>query len=80
MGATYEVYAWWTYHANRSTTVPYRIQHTGGVDEVIVNQKDPALGGQWNLLGTYTFAAGSGHIEVSSENGQASTDAVRLVL
>jgi len=76
---SYEVYAWWTYHPNRSTNVPYRIQHAAGIDTVYVNQKDTSLGGQWILLGTYNFAAGnSAYIEVSSENGQASADAVRF--
>ena len=78
--ATYAVYAWWTYHSNRSTTVPYRISHAGGILETIVNQHDAALGGQWNLIGTVTLNAGSAHyVEVSSENGQASADAVRFV-
>ena len=81
VAGVYEVYAWWTYHSKRSTTVPYRIGHAGGVDTVVVNQHDTALGGQWNLLGSYTFDAGSGgYVEVSSENGQASADAVKLVL
>ncbi len=76
----YEVYAWWTFHNNRSTTVPYRIGHNGVVDMVVRNQKDAALGGQWNLLGSFTFdAGGGGYVEVSAENGQASADAVRLV-
>ena len=78
---TYEVYAWWTYHANRSSAVPYRISHAGGITETIVNQHDLLLGGQWNLIGTVPMDAGSSHyVEVSSENGQASADAVRLVL
>ncbi len=77
---SYEVYAWWTYHQNRSNNVPYRIQHAAGIDTVFVNQKDASLGGQWVLLGTYNFAAGSnsGYVEVSSENGQASADAMRF--
>ncbi len=76
----YDVYAWWTYHPNRSTNVPYRINHATGIDTVVVNQHDPALGGQWVLLGRYTFTAGSaGYVEVSSENGQACADAVRLM-
>ncbi len=75
----YQVFAWWTYHGNRSDNVPYRIGHDGGVSTVIVNQHDPALAGQWVLLGEYDFAAGTGSVEVSSENGQASADAVRLV-
>ena len=78
---TYEVYAWWTYHSNRSSVVPYRIAHAGGTTETIVDQREPSLGGQWNLIGTVPMLAGGGHyVEVSSENGQASADAVRLVL
>ena len=77
----YDVYAWWTYHKNRSTTVPYRIVHNGGTDMVVVNQHDSALGGQWVLLGRYSFTAlVNGDVSVSSENGQASADAVRFVL
>lgn len=78
---SYAVYAWWTHHPNRSDTVPYRVRHANGTSEVTVDQEDAGLGGRWNLLGTYEFAAGNGgYVEVSSENGQASADAVRLVL
>ncbi len=81
VAGTYEVYAWWTYHSNRSSAVPYRISRAGGITETIVNQQDPSLGGQWNMMGTVPLDAGSSHyVEVSSENGQASADAVRLVL
>ncbi len=77
----YDVYAWWTYDSNRSTNVPYRIVHGGGLTEVTVNQRDQSLAGQWNLLGTFYFEAGVGsnHVEVSSENGQASADVVQLI-
>ena len=45
-----------------------------------MNQHDLSLGGQWNLIGTVPMDASSSHyVEVSSENGQASADAVRLV-
>jgi len=77
---TYEVYAWWTYHANRSTNVPYQIVHDGGTATEVRNQYDTALGGQWNLLGSYDLTAGfNGAVTVSSQNGQASADAVRWV-
>lgn len=77
----YQVYAWWTYHKNRSTNVPYYINHNGITDTSIVNQNELSLGGQWNLLGNYFFQANMEQfIEVTSENGQASADAVRLVL
>ena len=74
------MYAWWTYHPNRSTTVPYTVVHATGSNVVTVNQRDVALGGRWVLLGTYDFAAGSaGHVEVASSLGQACADAVRFV-
>jgi YVTN family beta-propeller protein len=76
----YEVYAWWTYWSGRSTSAPYRIDHDGGTDTVTVNQRDAALGGQWVLLGTYSFTAGvNGDVSVSGENGNTSADAVRFV-
>ena len=78
VAGSYQVYAWWTYHANRSDNVPYRISHDGGLAEVIVNQADAALGGQWRLLGTFDLSPGD-YVEVSSDNGQACADAIRLV-
>jgi Fibronectin type III domain len=77
---TYQVYAWWTYRSSRSTTVPYQIRHQTATVTVTVNQNDAALGGRWNLLGTFPFAAGSGgSVTVSGENGNACADAVRFV-
>ena len=76
----YNVYVWWTYHKNRATNVPYRINHAGGTATLTVNQLDQSLAGKWVLLGSYSFSGdGSGYVEVSSENGQAAADAVRLV-
>jgi hypothetical protein len=77
---TYKVYAWWTYHSNRSSNVPYRVKHGSGTATVTVNQHETALAGKWTLLGTYTFKGdGTEYVEVSSENGQACADAVKLV-
>lgn len=76
----YQVYAWWTHHDNRATTVPYRIKHQAGVSEVIVNQRDASLAGRWILLGNYEFSAGeNSYVEVSGDNGQACADGIRLV-
>jgi len=77
----YDVYAWWTYHPSRSNNVPYEIQAGGSPSgvKVHVNQHDSALGGQWNLLGRFSFVDVM-NVTVSSENGQASADAIRLVL
>lgn len=55
---SYQVYAWWSAGANRSSTAPYTIHHTGGDSVVPVNQT--GSGGVFNLLGTYNFNAGTG--------------------
>jgi hypothetical protein len=81
VSGSYRVYAYWTYHADRSSNVPYRIDHDGGTDTVIVNQHDQALASQWNVLGTYDLTAGvNGTVTVSGENGEANADAVRYLL
>jgi len=56
----YEVYARWTESSNRSTAVPYTINHAGGSNTVNVNQRQN--GGKWVYLGTFIFNG------VSSEN------------
>ncbi|MFW5707488.1 MAG: phosphodiester glycosidase family protein [Bacteroidota bacterium] len=49
----YEIYSWWTAHANRSTDTPHFITHADGVTEVAVNQ---SIGGSmWNYIGTFQF-------------------------
>jgi len=64
----YQVYAWWTQGVGRANDAQYTINnHVGGSDTVTVNQKQN--GGQWNLLGTYSFNAGTnGFISVSDES------------
>jgi hypothetical protein len=76
-GGTYDIYAWWSIHPNRATNAKYLINHDGGTDEVIVNQEQN--GGQWNLLGQYDFAAGTGSVVLTSEgaNEYIMADAVR---
>ena len=74
----YDVYVWWTAHPNRSTTVPITVTFNGGQQTFVENEQ--AGGSQWQLLGTFPFAAGgAGYVEVTSQNGQAAADAVRLV-
>ena len=79
---SYQVFAWWTYHVNRSTAVPYVIVGgSAGPITVTVNQQNPALNAKWNPLGTITFPAGAqAAVTVSDPNGQANADAVRFVL
>ncbi len=49
----YEIYGWWTSHANRATDTPYFITHSEGTTEVAVNQSEG--GSMWNLIGTFQF-------------------------
>jgi PKD repeat protein len=55
---TYQVYMWWTQYDSRSTNAPITITHANGSSTVYVNQREN--GGQWNLLGTYSFSSSSG--------------------
>ena len=64
----YRVLARWITHPNRSLRAPYDIHHASGTSTVEVNQQ--LNGGQWNILGVYTFAVGSGgYVELSDRNG-----------
>jgi len=77
---TYEVYAWWVDRAQITANAPYTIHHAGGSNVVTVDQSVAALEGQWNLLGSYTFNAGTSHfVEIDTTNGLVSADAVKLV-
>ncbi len=74
----YKAYVWWTSHPNRSTSVPYTLVHAGGTFNTTKNQQTG--GGQWQLLGTFTFNTGTaGYLQVSDANGQAAADATRWV-
>ncbi|MDY6990711.1 MAG: CARDB domain-containing protein [Thermodesulfobacteriota bacterium] len=77
----YDVYAWWTSNTSRATSVPYTINHEFGPDTVVVDQRQN--GGQWNLLGTYSFAAGtSGTVVVRADDASGgpwvAADAVKF--
>jgi hypothetical protein len=74
---SYNVYAWWVAYTNRATDAPYTINYDGGSETIYVNQQ--VNGGQWNLLGTYPFAAGtSGSVVLTDDaNGVVIADAVK---
>ncbi|MBA4373991.1 MAG: hypothetical protein C0402_14165 [Thermodesulfovibrio sp.] len=77
---SYELSTWWTTYASRSSSVPVDIENAGGTTRVTVDQLQN--GGQWNVLGTYSFTAGNSYrITVTSQPGPSSTsaDAVRFV-
>jgi len=79
IGGVYEVSLWWTEWPSRSTSVPVKIYDGDTLlDTVLVNQT--AQGGQWNVLGTYSFS-GTAKVTVVSEDSSYSTcaDAVRFV-
>ncbi|MDY6987277.1 MAG: hypothetical protein SWQ30_04395 [Thermodesulfobacteriota bacterium] len=88
----YAVYAWWNDGGGsliwRSANVRYTVNHAGGSTPVVVNQTSG--GGQWNILGTFSFNAGtSGTIVVDDDattapSGDETTtlitgDAIKLV-
>jgi hypothetical protein len=74
----YNVYVWWTAHANRSTAVPISVTHAGGTTTKTFNER--VGGGQWVLHGQYSFNTGTGgYVQVSGSGGQAAADAVRFV-
>ena len=80
-GGSYEVSVWWTTHGNRSSQALYEVTHAGGEAQHVVDQR--ASGGQWNVLGTYSFTGGtSGFVTLSDEGADAavSADAVRFTL
>jgi len=85
---TYEVYAWWSAKApwggtyDRDSEAMYVIEHAGGSDAVTVDQD--VNSGQWVLLGTYEFRAGTPaltHLIRNRDSGVAtSADAIKFVL
>jgi PKD repeat protein len=56
---TYELSMWWTSVSTRRNNVPVTIQYTGGNANATVNQQ--VNGGQWNVIGQYTFNAGTAY-------------------
>jgi hypothetical protein len=53
----YKVYAWWVAASNRASAAPFDIRHALGTTRVTVDQR--TQGGAWNLLGTFSFNAGT---------------------
>ena len=75
---TYDVYARWTAHSNRATNATYSIDHASGTASVAVSQRQ--AGGQWNLLGSYSFNTGNTTVELTDDaDGYVIADAVMLV-
>lgn len=77
---TYQVMARWTANANRATNAPYDIVYPNGTTTVFVDQTKQ--GGQWVLLVTTNFAAGTnGYVRIrnTGTTGYVIADAVEFV-
>jgi type IV pilus assembly protein PilY1 len=87
---TYEVYAWWNCWTQRDTNVKITVTHQGGSDDIYRNQSadvddvpvcygppgSPCCG-QWVLIGTYSFAAGTaGSLTIERHAGSTGSSAV----
>jgi len=78
----YTVYQWHPYRAEASAGAPFVINYNGGSTTVYANQQ--INDGDWSVLGTFNFAAGSsGDIRVTdaiAESGSvALADGIKLV-
>jgi hypothetical protein len=76
----YQVYVLWTAVSNRSTNTPIDVGYANGTNTFVVNQTQQ--GGQWNLLLTTNFTAGTnGFIRIrnTGTTGYVIADAVEFV-
>lgn len=72
---TYNVYEWHSQGGNRTTGAQIKVNYNGGTQTFSVNQQ--ANGGTWNLLGKFSFAAGtSGNVQVTDGH----TDTANVVI
>lgn len=74
----YDVYLWWTQWPSRLTNVPVEVSHSAGTTPLSVNQM--VNGGQWNLIGQWTFGTSATVIIRSPGGGTVCADAVKMVL
>lgn len=75
----YAVYVSWTNTSKNVSDVSYKVYHTGGVSEFIVDQK--MLGATWQYLGTFNFDSQNAAVVVSNKSrdkGVVTSDAVRF--
>jgi len=56
----YEIFAWWSQGANRSTTAPYILPNGS-----VINRNQQLNGGSWQSLGTLNLAAGTRDVQLS---------------
>ncbi len=82
-GGTYKVYAWLQKSTIWNQNAVYTVQHRGGVTPIAINQNTGAVGGDWMLLGTFSFDAGDAAAitltgSVFGLHGQLYVDALKL--
>lgn len=75
---TYNVFARWTAASNRATNAPIQVNAADGAHTILENEQ--TNGGQWVLLGTYTFNATGGSVTILTKNaaGYVVADAVEF--
>jgi hypothetical protein len=54
-GGDYNVYAWWTSDTNRAQDASYTVHHDGDGAPEVVTVDQTVNGGQWNLLGVFSY-------------------------
>jgi|GEM_PF-4478990 len=57
----HDVYVWYTDGTNRAPDAVYTVHHQNGETQLTVDQTQ--AGGQWNQLGSFSFAAGTGGLD-----------------
>ena len=73
--------AWWVAGSNRSPAATFVIQDAAGLKLGSVTRSQQAAGGQWNVLGTYSFKAGWNRVVLSRWQAPGSVvvaDAIRV--
>lgn len=75
----YLVYARWTQHSNRASNAGYMLSDSTGVSTVTVDQRQN--GGQWNLLGSFSYTQGMQYtVKLTDQaDGYVIADALRFV-
>ena len=79
MTGSYKLYAKWPASSAHATDAQFTVTHASGTSTVTANQR--VNGGQWNLLGTYTFNSGSSYkVDLSDQvaAGKVAADAIYI--
>jgi hypothetical protein len=74
----YNIYAWWPTLDNNTGGARYTIEHSGGETTRVMDQR--VDGGQWNLLGQYSFGTGQYRVRLTDQalSGNVVADGIRI--